>query len=185
MRIGLISDTHIPWVQQKLPSEVMDVFKGVDLILHAGDIYSHNVLDELEQIAPVLAALGDDDYPGPDVRVKEKHVIKIDDLVIWLMHEGPYISPSSLWFPMWLKQRILPGEEFVKPDIIISGHEHRAFIDHSDGIVHVNSGSATYLGYRKGLGTIGILETKSKMANIQVMHLDDPKRCQDECLFQV
>ncbi len=56
MLIGLISDTHIPWAVKELPPEVGEAFRGVDLILHAGDIYSHAVLDELERIAPVLAA---------------------------------------------------------------------------------------------------------------------------------
>ena len=62
MRIGLISDTHIPLVAQELPPQVMDVFRGVDLILHAGDIYAPSVIEELERIAPIFIAEGDDDY---------------------------------------------------------------------------------------------------------------------------
>ena len=63
MRIGLISDTHIPDVARAIPRNVSRAFSGVDLILHAGDIQLASVLDELERIAPVLAARGDDDYP--------------------------------------------------------------------------------------------------------------------------
>jgi len=47
MRIGLLSDTHIPEARSGLPPEVKKAFEGVDLILHAGDIYSLSVLDEL------------------------------------------------------------------------------------------------------------------------------------------
>ena len=61
MRIGLISDTHIPDHADELPEQLKDAFRGVELILHAGDIYTIPVLDELEIIAPVLAAEGDDD----------------------------------------------------------------------------------------------------------------------------
>jgi putative phosphoesterase len=61
MRVGLITDTHIPDIEEELPSQVFDVFRGGDLILHAGDIYNMSVLDELERIAPVKAAMGDDD----------------------------------------------------------------------------------------------------------------------------
>ena len=61
MRIGLITDTHIAWEEKELPIRVMDIFQGMDMILHAGDIYSHSVLDDLEKIAPVYAALGDDE----------------------------------------------------------------------------------------------------------------------------
>jgi len=74
MRIGLLSDTHIPEVTRVLPHEVTQAFHDVDLILHAGDIYDPTVLDELERIAPILASEGDDDYwreTKDDRRVKE------------------------------------------------------------------------------------------------------------------
>ena len=61
MKIGLISDTHIREPSERLHEKVREVFQGVDLILHAGDIYNPSVLDELERMAPVLAAAGDDD----------------------------------------------------------------------------------------------------------------------------
>jgi len=92
MRIGLISDTHIPEVAQALPPEVVQAFRGVELILHAGDIYVPAVLDELELIAPVVAAEGDDDYYSviTDERVKGKHILKLEGQTIWLVHENPY-----------------------------------------------------------------------------------------------
>ena len=58
MRIGLLSDTHIPETEKKLPPELIEAFQGVDLILHAGDIYVPSVLDDLQRIAPVLDARG-------------------------------------------------------------------------------------------------------------------------------
>lgn len=173
MRIGLITDTHVPWVDRDLPQEVFDVFKGVDLILHAGDIYSHVVLDRLERVAPVLAALGDDDYPTSDERVKEKHVLKIEGKTIWLVHEGPYFPVNSVWLSTWLKNRCSPEEVVEKPDIIVSGHEHRTFLKRNDGLMHVNSGSATYLGYQRGLGTVGILDLiAGAPSRVRLMHLE-------------
>ena len=56
MRLGLISDTHIPEVTKELPPQIAKALQGVDLILHAGDVYAPFVLDELERIAPVLVA---------------------------------------------------------------------------------------------------------------------------------
>ncbi len=50
MIIGLLSDTHIPEAEKELPPELMEAFRGVDLILHAGDIYIPSVLDNLEYI---------------------------------------------------------------------------------------------------------------------------------------
>src|SRR5262245_45376195 len=55
MKVGLISDTHIPSMGKEPPPEVARVFEGVDLILHAGDIYTQDCIDWLERIAPVRA----------------------------------------------------------------------------------------------------------------------------------
>jgi putative phosphoesterase len=174
MRIGLVSDTHIPWAQRELPPQVFDTFKGVDLILHAGDIYSHDVLDQLERVAPVLAALGDDDYPGTDVRVQEKHVLEIDGHVLWLIHEGPYDPISATFIPLWWKSRITSGDKHKgKPDIIVSGHQHRTVVEHTDGLLHISSGSPTLLHYQKGLGTVGILEIASGKTDVQIIRLQD------------
>jgi len=98
MRIGLITDTHIPVAAEELPPEVAEAFEGVDLILHAGDIYRTSVLDDLEHIAPVLAASGDDDPIDTlrDERVKLKHVLEIEGRTLWLVHERPYAFTLSL-----------------------------------------------------------------------------------------
>ena len=56
MRIGLISDTHVPGGATEVPPQVATAFEGVDLILHAGNIYRTGTLDWLERIAPVKAA---------------------------------------------------------------------------------------------------------------------------------
>ena len=61
MKIGLIADSHIPEAMPELPSQVRTVFKGMDLILHAGDLHCIEVLDWLEEIAPVLACRGNGD----------------------------------------------------------------------------------------------------------------------------
>ena len=89
MLIGLLSDTHVrlpgtrvelsTLTTEELPIQIRDAFSGVDLILHAGDIYSLEVLDMLETIAPVLAAEGDDDpfLLVNDNRVKHTHTLTL------------------------------------------------------------------------------------------------------------
>ena len=52
MRIGILSDTHVPEAPRLFP-EILEALAGVDLILHAGDLVVARVLDELERIAPV------------------------------------------------------------------------------------------------------------------------------------
>ena len=52
MRIGLVTDTHVPMPVKELPiAELTEVFRGVDMILHAGDISMPRVLAELEEAA--------------------------------------------------------------------------------------------------------------------------------------
>ncbi|MHB1256681.1 MAG: metallophosphoesterase family protein, partial [Dethiobacteraceae bacterium] len=58
MRIGVISDTHIPARSRQLPPELFTLFAGVELILHAGDVAEEYVLNELAAIAPVEAVAG-------------------------------------------------------------------------------------------------------------------------------
>lgn len=172
MHIGLLSDTHIPEVEKGLPRQVMEAFKGVELILHAGDIYATSVLDDLERIAPVLAASGDDDYASTlaDQRVKGKHVLKLEGQTIWLVHMRPLYLTSG----KWLKGD--PSEQNGQdkddsPDIIVFGHEHRTVVQHSNGVLYVNSGSPTFLNYLRGLGTVGILELNSGKADVNIVQL--------------
>lgn len=169
MRIGVLSDTHVPEAAEKLPQELMEAFRGVDLILHAGDIYSPSVLDDLEHIAPVIAARGDDDYLSEltDERVKEKHVLTVKGQTLWLVHERAYYITSS-----WLQSRVpIRQDKYEIPDIVVFGHEHRTVVQRLDGILFVSPGSPTFLDYRRGLGTVGILDIGSGEAEVSILQL--------------
>src|ERR1700733_15926291 len=65
MRVVLLSDTHAPRRWRSCPPRVAEHLRGADLILHAGDVCTAAVLDELAQYAPVVAVAGNND--GPDV----------------------------------------------------------------------------------------------------------------------
>ncbi len=165
MRIVLLSDTHIPLAATELPPELTEAFRGVDLILHAGDIYALWVLDELERIAPVLAARGDDDHGDTltDKRVEWAHVLKLGGKTVRLMHERPYSPP-------WWQNTDSYGQD-NKPDIIVFGHEHRTVVEHVDDTLLVNPGSPTFLHYNRGLGTVGILNIDSGEMDVRIVQL--------------
>ena len=172
MRIGLISDTHIPEAEKILPPGLIEAFQGVDLILHAGDIYICSVLDDLERIAPVLAARGDDEWADTlmDKRVKDKHVLQLEGQTLWLIHErwDSFLPPdwlSSFW------KRHLSSEQDSHPDIVVFGHEHRTVVEHIDGSLFINPGSPTFLNYIHGLGTVGILDIDSGEADVRILQL--------------
>jgi len=169
MRIGLLADTHIPEAARRLPSQISEVFRGVDLILHAGDIYLLSVLDELERIAPVLAAKGDDDEMDvlADRRVKRKHVIHLEGHTLWLIHEIPYIRMVTPW-PS--RGRASTTEE-TPPDIVAFGHDHCTIVERRNGVLFVNPGSPTFLNYRQGPGTVALLTIERAVLEAKVVHL--------------
>ena len=84
MRIGLISDTHIPTAAKELWPQVYEAFRGVDLIMHAGDLMVPEVIDWLEEVAPVMAVWGNGDFggwertvPPDDPRLSEAKVLTV------------------------------------------------------------------------------------------------------------
>lgn len=183
MRIGLVSDTH-----GSIPPEVKEVFDGVDLILHAGDIYHANVypwpLDQLEAIAPVLAARGDDDDEQimGDKRVKQKHSLTIDGIKLSLIHDLESEGfPSDQIKNYWL----VDTEQFNNltkvwlgsvMDIYIFGHTHKPVIDYQEGSLFINPGSPTQPSHelRVGkLGTVGLLDIASGRLEIRIVKLGE------------
>ncbi|MFC1944721.1 metallophosphoesterase family protein [Chloroflexota bacterium] len=166
MRVGLLADTHIPDEAETIPKEAIEAFIGVDIILHAGDIYTRSVLDELQRIAPVLAAKGDDDYGAisGDARVSQKHTLCLEGHTLWLIHQTPYYHYIS---SVTRKAELDPDA----PDIVIFGHEHRTIVQRHGHTLLVNPGSPTFLDYQRGLGTVGILELDAGEARAHIVKL--------------
>jgi putative phosphoesterase len=157
MLIGLLSDTHIPDAVLKLPHQIWEAFRHVDLILHAGDIFVPSVLDELESIAPVLAARGDSEYleTRNDMRVKEKQAFTVEGVTIWLTHDG---------------QGGLDCQDPL-PDVFVTGHTHAPIIKNHGRVLLVSPGSPTYPNYKCQLGTVGLLTIRSGEAEAKIIKL--------------
>lgn len=180
MRIGLLSDTHIPEVTSCLPRGVTEAFKGVELILHAGDIFSPEVLDELEKIAPVFCSRGDDDYyRKADSRIKDVHNLTFEGVSTGLVHDLPYPDLSQHSNPSWKKEESWRKlESAIKqrlgllPKIIVFGHTHQPLIKEYKGIYFINPGSATFPGYKNKPGTVAILEVTPALIKAEIMKLD-------------
>ena len=168
MLIGLLSDTHIrvpgyhaslsQLSTSALPAQIKEVFHGVDLILHAGDIYSLPVLDELESIAPVLASEGDDDpfEVVNDKRVKWRHVITAKGVTIWLAHQ------YELWYWDWDEK---------PPDVIVFGHSHQSALENDGGILKINPGSPTFPNYKHRPGTVGMMTVNAGKVESRIVQL--------------
>ena len=89
MIIGLISDTHIPDRAKEIPQKVFDAFSEADLIIHAGDLTSPKVMDELEEIAPVMAVQGNMDRAN-GIDLPKAKVIEAEGLKIGVIHGEVY-----------------------------------------------------------------------------------------------
>lgn len=146
MRLGIIADTH-----GLLRPEVFEVFAQVDLILHAGDIGSPELLTELEALAPVRAVYGNTD--GWDLRHRLPRVLtqRIEGLDFVLTHGDQFGSPT----PEALHRR------YAEADVIIYGHTHRPLLTTLDQVVTVmNPGGA---GHRRFdlVPSVGIMELEA------------------------
>ena len=167
MRIGILSDTHLPETIRYLDHlgpEPASFFSTVDLILHSGDLTSPIILDWLEQFAPVLCSTGNND-PIPDRRSQEVQAVEAEGWRIGMVHS---LGPPSRSVDELQKA-------FHSPvDIIISGRTHYEALEYRDGVLLLNSGSITFPHNKNlRLGTVGLLELSSKGVHAEVIALGD------------
>ena len=122
VRIGLISDTH-----DLLRPQAIDFLRGSDFIIHAGDICDAMVIDELARIAPVTVVRGNNDRGAWANALPETELVKIDGIFIYVIHDLAQLD-------------IDPNGAGVRA--VVSGHSHKPVIEHRDGVIFVNPGSA-------------------------------------------
>ena len=179
MLIGLLSDTHLAFPSQPLPPQVLEAFKGVDLILHMGDVWIPSVLDTLESVAPVLAARGDDDMDedfGEDSRMKRTQVLEVEGVTLWATHIKPrygQIIPQEQTnsYSAIFGQRTT-DDPVDPPDVVVFGHTHFAEIEEYKGVLLVNPGSPTMPSYIPKLGSVGLLTVKNGEVEARLMDLE-------------
>ena len=125
MKIGVVSDTH-----NHFDPVISDVFRGVDHILHGGDVGMPRILLQLEQIAPVTAVLGNTDS---GIELKESELVILAERRILLHHIVEPERPSET-----IRRRLSRD----RPDIVVFGHTHKPFHETIDGVRFLNPGYA-------------------------------------------
>jgi putative phosphoesterase len=120
--IGIISDTH-----GLVRPEAIASLRGVDMILHAGDIGASQVLETLSEIAPVVAVRGNNDKGEWAEALPDWEVVEIGSVSIYMLHDLKEIdiSPSGAGF-----------------QVVVSGHSHKPSLEDRRGVLYVNPGSA-------------------------------------------
>jgi uncharacterized protein len=122
MSIGVISDTH-----GLLRTQAWEALRGSELILHAGDVGTEDVLHELERIAPVVAVRGNVDVETWARRLHATEMSEFQNKVFYTLHR---IADLDL----------KPSAAGV--DAVIFGHSHRPSIEWLGGVLYFNPGSA-------------------------------------------
>ncbi len=154
--LGVISDTHL--YRSPLPPRILEVMRGAELILHAGDIVEMAVLEELEGIAPVTAVAGNMDHGDLKELLPGKRVVEVAGKRIGLIHgSGP---------PAQITGRL--RGEFEEVDAIVFGHTHQAYNRVEGGVYFFNPGSPTdvmFAPYR----SVGFLEVGEEIRGRIVM----------------
>ena len=133
MLVGIVSDTHIPKVGEVVPDEAVERLRGADLILHAGDLVSLEVIRQLEEIAPVRAVQGNMDYPEVRDRYPVKEVFTLEGLRFGLTHGSGA--------PVGIERRVMELFRGSDLDVLVFGHTHKALIEERKGVLLLNPGS--------------------------------------------
>src|ERR1700720_1597001 len=120
--IGVVSDTH-----GLLRPEAVAALRGVEHILHAGDVGDVAILDELRKIAPVTAIRGNVDVSGACAKLPATDVVELGGKLFYLVHSvhDLDINPAAAGVAM-----------------VVSGHSHKASVQVRDGVIYFNPGSA-------------------------------------------
>ncbi|HZU58593.1 MAG TPA: metallophosphoesterase family protein [Actinocrinis sp.] len=148
MRVIVLSDTHAPRRWHGCPPKVAEYLRDADLILHAGDVCTADVLAELAAYAPVRAVLGNND--GPDVAgwgapVEDR--FELDGLRVGMIHDaGAAVGRTARMH-----------RRFPDAELVVFGHSHIPLDQSGDGVRIFNPGSPTDRR-RQPQGTIGVLE---------------------------
>jgi uncharacterized protein len=122
MKIGVISDTH-----GLLRPEAVELLRGSEHIIHAGDIGAPEIIPELRKIAPVTAIRGNVDTQTWAQSFPETEVVELGGVDIYILHDANAIdlNPKAAGFAA-----------------VISGHSHKPKQEKKDGVLYFNPGSA-------------------------------------------
>ena len=151
VRVIVLADTHAPRRWRACPPQVAKQLRGADLILHAGDVCTALVLQELGEYAPVTAVLGNND--GPDVArwgAAQTAELDLDGLRVAMVHDaGPAVGRLAR-----MRRR------FPEAELVVFGHSHIPLDESAYGLRIFNPGSPTDLR-RQPHGTLGVLQIDS------------------------
>jgi uncharacterized protein len=166
VRIAVISDTHLPRGRRRLPDRCVAELEAADLILHAGDIATVGVLEEIESIGGgrdrVHAVLGNVDEPALFERgVPLTREVEVEGARIAMVHDaGPALA-------RWERMRA----RFPDADVVVFGHSHIPLHEEREGFQIFNPGSPTDRR-RQPRHTMGVAEVDGAAVRLRHVVVD-------------
>lgn len=150
-RIGVISDTH-----GLLRPEALRALAGADLIVHAGDVGSPEVLEALRTVAPVVAVRGNNDRAPWASALAETEVVESGGRTLYVLHDLKTLDldPRAAGF-----------------DAVIAGHSHQPRIERRDGVLYLNPGSAGPRRFRLPIA-LAWLDVDAARIDAKIVQLD-------------
>jgi len=121
IRIGLISDTH-----GLLRPEATQALQGVDHIIHAGDIGNSSILEQLADIAPLIAVRGNNDFGAWADALPTEKTLELGGATLYVLHDVNELDLDL---------------QAAGIQVVISGHSHSPLISTQNGVLFVNPGS--------------------------------------------
>lgn len=164
MTLGILSDTH-HYFHPNLP----DALAGVDLILHAGDLGSLDILDRLEALAPTRAVWGNIDGARIRRSMPEHQRFTLEGLTFWMTHIGG--RPGR-----WAAPVREPLQQHP-PDVFICGHSHILRIERVPALhnmLYLNPGAAGQQGFHTVKTCVRLRIEAGRLHEAAVVHLDEP-----------
>ena len=157
-RIIALSDTHL---ERGLPDKLVELAKGADIILHAGDFVAKDVYDSLTDLGRVEAVCGNSDSPDLKKLLPERKVIEVDGVRIGLVHRASHSSG--------------PGTEMLaremEVDVLVYGHLHRPLVERNDKLL-ICPGSPTLP--RMSPPTVAEIEIKDGKVTGRIVPVGEP-----------
>ena len=158
LKLGVISDTH-----GLFDEAIINVFTGVDAIIHAGDIGKLEIIHRLEAIAPVFAVEGNNDWFGayPTERLEALNGQRV--LIRHIFGELHQLDASAY-------QTL----ETMRPDVLVFGHSHRPYAQEINGTLLFNPGSAGPRRFKLPR-TVGLLTLDHANLSTEIITLEGPE----------
>jgi uncharacterized protein len=134
MRLGIVSDTHLPRARRALPADCLERLAASDAILHAGDFIELSVLEQLQGLGPPVHAIrGNVDSAELQARLPLVRTVQADGARIAMIHDaGPATGRLER-----MRRR------FPDADAVVFGHSHLPLHEERNGFAIFNPGSPT------------------------------------------